>query len=100
MMNLWPWYKTEMLLLKQYTIGWVLHYGAPGRRWLAIVLAVQGVFVAACLMLVSPFLSLRRPPVFSAWFIGRCHNYMRGSRQWWHMENHKIFSKDTMQQDV
>jgi len=72
------WYKTEMYMLCIYCRGWALKFGVPGRRWLAIVLFFQGVILATAWLIASPIIRHPKPPVFKPWFIGRCHNYMRG----------------------
>ena len=72
------WYICEVRMLVQYSIGWALRYGVPGRRWLIIPLFVQGLLLATGWLIASPIIRYYRPPTLDSWFVGRCHKYMLG----------------------
>jgi len=89
------WWKTEMYLLVKYTIGWAFRYGVPGRQWLIIPLFFQGLIMATAWLVASPIVRHPTPPVFSTWFIGRCHAYMLGTHTWEelsNMQSHRVWT--------
>jgi hypothetical protein len=85
------WYITEMRLLFAYSRDWALKFGVPGHRWLIIPMAGQAVLMATAWLVVSPIVRHPKPPVFKAFFIGRCHAYMLGAT-WAQLKNRKTFT--------
>jgi hypothetical protein len=77
-MSMLRWYRTEMHLLKNYSLGWALKFGVPGRRWLIIPLGMWGFCMATAWLVASPIVRHHKPPALKPWFIGRCQLYMRG----------------------
>jgi hypothetical protein len=72
------WAVLEAYLLEDYTLYWVCNC-KPGREWLPVFNHRLCVTLILFYLFVGTLTGYpKRPPVFKAWYIKLCHNYMRG----------------------
>jgi hypothetical protein len=70
------WYKSDMILLWHYTWGWLFKYGKRPYCYIVILTSLWALTIATLIWLMCPIYP-NKPPVFSDWFIGRLHYFMR-----------------------